>query len=131
MTVTVTIREQVAGGEAATALSLELMASKLTVAELSRQRVYQEVQDHNRQKREHFKGLVMPRGSERTPKGYRMQAPRDVDWEAQYDLACKGFESNGFFVLVDGTQPPTLDTELELGVDTDVRFVKLTPLVGG
>ena len=46
-------------------------------------------------------------------------------------MALEAFERNGFFVIVGGRQVESLDEELALGADTDVRFVKLTPLVGG
>ena len=59
------------------------------------------------------------------------QAPRRVDWEAQFARACEAFERNGFFVLVDDRQVEALDDEIELKLDTVVSFVKLVPLVGG
>ena len=46
-------------------------------------------------------------------------------------VAEKAFEQNGFFVLVGGKQVDDLDAELDLGVDTDLCFVRLVPLVGG
>ena len=46
-------------------------------------------------------------------------------------MAEQAFASNGFLVLVGGKQVDDLDVELDLGVDTDVCFVRLVPLVGG
>ena len=34
-------------------------------------------------------------------------------------------------MIVDGKQVDSLDDELELAVESEIRFLRLTPLVGG
>jgi len=132
---TVTMRDETAGGRATGQTVVEFLTERVTVRELIRGRVYQEVADYNR--RRHggadgsFRGLVEPTDAERTLNGLRPQPGRDVDWHAQFDKACEAFDRNGFFVLVDEKQVESLEDEITLRPGTAVSFVKLTPLVGG
>ena len=75
--------------------------------------------------------MVSPTATERTLNGYKLTPRRAIDWETQFRRACEAFESNGFFLLVDDRQAESLDEEFSVGVETEVSFVKLTPLVGG
>jgi hypothetical protein len=56
---------------------------------------------------------------------------RAIDWEKQAKAAEQGFLANRFFLLVGDRQVTELDQVLKIEADTDVRFVKLVPLVGG
>lgn len=103
----------------------------MTVRELLRARIYQEVQDYNTRQPEYFRGLVEPTQAERTLNGYRLRERRKLDWQEQSRRAVEAFERNGFFVLVGDKQAERLDDEFEVKVDTEVSFVKLVPLVGG
>lgn len=78
-----------------------------------------------------FHGFVQPSETEHTLNGYRLRTPRTIDWEEQYRGALEAFESNGFFILVGDRQVEALDEEFSVGVETEVQFVKLMPLVGG
>ena len=99
--------------------------------ELIRSRVKQEVERYNQTLPEVFQGLVQPEESEQILNGFRMKAPRPLDWEVQNERACSSFERNGFLMLVNGVQVLELDEPLELREDSEVQFVKLVPLVGG
>ena len=103
----------------------------MTVREVIRARIYQEVQDYNQEEPEYFRGLVEPTQAERTLNGYKLKTKRKIDWEEQFKRACEAFERNGFFVLVGDRQPTGLDEAFDVKVDTEVSFVKLVPLVGG
>jgi hypothetical protein len=103
----------------------------LTVREIIRLRVYQEVEAYNEQQSEHFNGFVQPSDTERTLNGYRLTKPRFIDWEEQFDRAVEAFERNGFIVLVDKQQVESLDEVVTIAADTPVSFLKLVPLVGG
>jgi hypothetical protein len=78
-----------------------------------------------------FSGLVMPDGAVPAARGFRMPAPRPVDWERQADQAVEAFGRNGFFVLVGDRQVTNLDEVLDLSPGTDIRFIRLVQLVGG
>ena len=45
--------------------TLEVLTERITVRELIRTRVYQEVRDYNLHRPEYFRGLVQPTGAER------------------------------------------------------------------
>ena len=138
---TLTIRDETASGRTTGELTLDVLDETITVRELIRSRVYQEVQDHNRRSDlTPFKGLVTPRDEERmlnvgrSGAGPGAAAPRhvrEIDWKKQFDVACDAFQRNGFFILVDDKQAESLDEPLTLRHDTRVSFVRLTPLVGG
>jgi hypothetical protein len=131
MSVVVTISDQSLSGERTGSLKLSLLTSNITLRELIRRRVYEEVQEYNAAMPEYFKGLVEPTEAERVLNGYRIRKGRKIDWEEQFKKAVTAFEQNGFFVLVDDRQAADLDEEITLKIDTDIAFVKLVPLVGG
>ena len=126
-----TITDATPTGEKLHSFTLETLTERSTVREILRARIWQEVADHNQQPQENFRGLVQPTNIERTLNGPKSSVPRMIDWEAQFRRACEAFESNGFFVLIGDRQAENLDEEFEVGLETEVQFVKLTPLIGG
>jgi len=110
------------------------MNEVMTLREIIKARIYQEVTDFNRKEAElsTFNGLVQPGEvvpTIPTPNGVRKR--RVIDWEEQVEKALAAFETNGFFVLVDDKQAESLDQRFDVAVETTVSFVKLVPLVGG
>ena len=141
---TLTIRDETASGQATNELTLDVLDETITVRELIRSRVYQEVQDHNRRLADSpavpFNGLVTPRDEERVLNAKAGGSPgtaglpkrtREIDWRPQFEVACAAFERNGFFILVDDRQAESLDDTITIRHDTQVSFVRLMPLVGG
>jgi hypothetical protein len=136
MSVTVTVRDETASGDIYHEVPLEFPSERITVRELIRERVYQEVQDFNRRKNEQvFRGLVQPTDAERVLNGarqeYRLRQHRQIEWKAQFEQALEAFARNGFFILVDDQQAESLDQKFDVGHGTQISFVKLTLLVGG
>ena len=133
MTHTITIYDETLPGERTASLRLDLLTSTITLRELIRRRVYEEVQDyHAAPDAAVFRGLVTPTPVEAALNGVKpAPAKRRIDWEAQYEKALAAFARNGFFVLVGDRQVESLDEEIQLKVDTEVSFVKLVALVGG
>lgn len=140
---TITICDELLGRDKEVVLTLDSLTETLTIRELIRQRVYQEVDDYNRQLVEAPaeplpKLLVTPTKEEqhlnaqasKIAKG-RVKTRKAIDWEVQFEEACKAFERNGFFVLVGDRQAEELDEAFDVKVDTNVTFIKLVPLVGG
>jgi len=126
-----TITDSTLTGATLHSFTLESLAEQMTAREIIRARIYQEVQDHNRKPLEIFRGLVSPTAAEVTLNGAKVRKTHVIDWEQQFRHACQAFESNGFFLLVGDRQAESLDEQFTVGVDTEVSFVKLTPLVGG
>lgn len=136
MSITITIRDETAAGGVSHEIPLELPSERITVRELIRERVYQEVHDFNRRKDEQvFRGLIQPTDTERVLNGnrteFRLRQHRQIEWKPQFEKAVEAFENNGFFILIDDRQAESLDQEFEIGPATRISFVKLTLLVGG
>ena len=111
--------------------TVHVSGEKITVRELIRQRVYQEVEEFNNRQPAVFRMLVQPNDTERTLNGFKFHKPRLVDPETQYEKAIEAFQGNGFIILVDDRQAESLETEIPLYPETSVTFLKLVPLVGG
>ena len=135
MPVTVTIKDQSGVGRVAASITLDGVEDRITLRDLVRTRVREEVARYNAERAANrgdtFAGLVMPEGAELTRQGFRMPKPRHIDWEQQAAKAIEAFGRNGFFVLVDDRQVTELDEELALTADSDIRFIRLVQLVGG
>jgi hypothetical protein len=125
------IHDENTSGQKTNTFTLDCLTERITVRELIRARIYQEVQDYNQKQPEYFRGLVEPADAERVLNGYKLKNKRKIDWEQQFRRATEAFERNGFFVLVGNKQAETLDQEFDVKVDTEVSFVRLMPLVGG
>jgi hypothetical protein len=131
MPISIDIRDESVMGETKGSVTLDFLVEKITVQELIRERVYEEVRQYNATTPEYFRGLVQPTDAESTLNGYRIRERRRVDWEKQYEQALRAFAGNGFFILVDDRQVESLDEMITLTPSTSVSFVKLVPLVGG
>jgi hypothetical protein len=131
MRTVLTVHDETTSGQKTNIFNLDCLTEKMTVRELIRARIYQEVQDYNQKQPEYFRGLVQPTEAERVLNGYKLRARRRIDWQEQYQRALEAFGRNGFFVLVGNKQAESLDQEFEVKVDTEVSFVRLVPLVGG
>jgi hypothetical protein len=131
MPATLTIHDENSSGQRMNSFTLECLTERMSLRELIRARIYQEVQDYNLKEPECFRSLVEPSEAERTLNGFKLRAKRQIDWQEQFQRACEAFERNGFFVLVGDRQAAGLDEEFDVKADTEVSFVKLVPLVGG
>ena len=126
-----TIHDRTGTGHPVDSFTLDGLPDRITIRDLIRTRVRDEVARHNLKPVETFRGLVAPTEAEVTLNGARLREPRRVDWEAQARVAVQAFDRNGFFVLVNGRQAHSLDEEVDLTAAADVAFVRLLPLVGG
>lgn len=135
MAVTITVCDETTAGEKSDGFDLEFLTERVTVRELIRARVYQEVEDFNVAQRsggEHwFRGLVEPTDAEKTLNGSKPRERREIDWKKQFETACDAFERSGFLILVGEKQASSLDEEVVLEAGAAVSFLKLVALVGG
>jgi hypothetical protein len=79
-----------------------------------------------------FAGLVSPNPAEAQLNGVKTTRPvKQIDAQAQVDVALAAFSRNRYFVLVDDVQCEGLDDEIVVAKTTQISFLKLTALVGG
>lgn len=131
MAITMTIRDETTSGKTTNELTLDFLNERITVRELIRSRVYQEVKDYNARKPDVFRGLVQPSDAENTLNGYKLPKARHVDWQQQFEKALEAFQKNGFLILVGDHQVESLEEEIVIGPGAnEATFLKLVPLVG-
>ena len=131
MPATLLICDQTNWGGETNQFTIECLTETLSVRELIRARIYQEVQDYNQKTPDYFRGLVQPTDAEQALNGYRLKEKRTINWQEQYERAIDAFSRNGFFILVDDKQAESLDQTFEVKVYTAITFIKLLPLTGG
>lgn len=128
---TVAFVDESTAGKQSEAWHLEIFEETLTLRELIRRRVFQEVAEHNAKNSPVFNGLVQPEDTEATLNGYRLRKARPIDAEKQCAKAMEAFDRNGYVVLVDERQFEDLDAAVAIRQGTTITFLKLVPLVGG
>lgn len=128
---TLTVNDETTGGNVQQSFELQFPTEQITVRELIRERVYQEVQDYNRSRPEVFRGLIQPTDAEVALNGYRLRKPRQIDWKAQFQKACEAFEADRVLILVGDKQAESLDETITITRGVEVTFLRLVPLVGG
>ncbi len=136
-----TIRDEGLGassGQDVDSYELTVPDERLTIRELIRERVYQEVDDHNRRARagedNRFRGLVRPRDLEEllnSAAAREKRTPRQIDWQAQFELATEAFVDRRVLVLIGEKQATDLDEVFTISPGLEVTFLRLVPLVGG
>jgi hypothetical protein len=131
MPTTLTIRDETTAGQKLHEWSLEFLTEHITVRELIRCRVQEEVQDYNRRQPDVFRGLVQPTDAERTLNGFKLRRGRQIDWKQQFEKALEAFEQSRVLILVGERQAESLDEDIEIKPGTEVTFLRLVPLVGG
>src|SRR5258708_15420322 len=112
MPLSLPILDETTSGMRHNAGAFDFAQTTLSLRELIRQRVQQEVERFNQGQTQVFRGLIEPEESERLLNGVRTR-PK-LDWERQFARAVTAYQSNGFLVLVDDRQATHLDAILEL-----------------
>jgi hypothetical protein len=132
-----TLIDETTSGQETGRRRLIVPQSTLTVAELIEARVRQEFKEAGSGTSNALPGLVQPSKKERLlnpgkPLAWKKEeTPVQVQVQDLVNRALKAFESNGFFLLVDGHQPTELQESIRVTPETEISFIKLTPLVGG
>ena len=127
----VAVYDETTSGERTAGMPLEFLTERVTVHELIRSRVYQEVTEHNARQRLGHQRSFQPTSDELALNGERPAPAKRIDWERQFGLAIRAFESNGFLLFAGKSQLIDLEDEVELHHNTEITFLRLVPLVGG
>jgi hypothetical protein len=128
---TVTFFDESPSGDRRAVLRLDGVAPEITLRELIRRRVFDEVREHNAGQMKVFYGLVEPLDAERELNGYKLRAPRRIDFDQQFEKAIEAFRDKGIRVAIDDRPVLDLDEPLTLKADSEVSIRKLAPLVAG
>ena len=136
MTVMLKIIDEAPGAPRRFVREMRLVSERVSVRELMRSRIEQEVADINAGLSASAP-LVMPTAWDRrlngkTAKPAAGAGNRDkVDAGQQLAAATEAFAKGRIIVIVGDRQVTDLDAPLTLAPDTEVTFLKLVPLVGG
>jgi hypothetical protein len=130
MPLTLSLLDETTAGERRSAGEFRFDIATLTLREIIRLRVQQEVERFNDSESEAFQGLIRPEETERILNDVRDRR-LVLDWEKQYVKAISAFKGNGFLVFVDDRQLTDLEETIQLTAETKVSFLKLVPLIGG
>jgi hypothetical protein len=109
-----TFVDETTAGDRSPAWHLDIFEERLTLREVIRRRVFQEVAERN--------AAAVPDAGGRFER---------ADAETEFTRAVEAFSRNGFLVLVDERQVCDLDAEIELAMDVKVTYLRLIPLAGG
>jgi ribosome-associated protein YbcJ (S4-like RNA binding protein) len=130
MSVALKIVDQTLGIHPPVIRELRLVSERITLRELLKRRIDEEVAGLNAGGGDEIKPLVAPMEQEVRLNGEK-PTRRMVDPERQLAAAVEAFERRRIVIIVDGRQVLDLDQAIVVVPDTEVRFLKLVPLVGG
>lgn len=134
MPATLSVRDETTSGTTTRSFTLEFPTESITVRELIKERIYQEVDDYNRRGRDAgaaFQGLVQPSETEVALNGTKPRRTREINWKAQFEKACDAYQKNQILVLAGNRQTESLDEVITITRGTEVTFLRLVMLVGG
>ena len=128
----ITIQDQQIGGPITHKMVINFLTEEITLRDLIKSRVYQEVKDANTTKDNLPMPMLKLTEIEQALNPFKMKKKhKTIDFQEQYDKAIDAFEKNRYFVLVDDFQPTKLDEKITLRPDTKINFVRLVYLAGG
>ena len=131
MSVALKIVDQTLGVHPHVTRELRLASERITLRELIERRIEEEVAAINAG-RSDVRPLVMPTRQEARLNGAKsVEAAQPVDPRKQLEAAITAFARTRIVVIVDGRQATDLDQQIVVTPQTEVRFIKLVPLVGG
>ncbi len=112
---------------------LKIEEERLSVRELIRARIYQEVQDVELNVRKRVSLLIDTEGAVMQSEDICASGslPGRIDWKSQVDKATKAYTDGRLLVLFGDRQTESLDEELAMSPGVQITFLKLVPLVGG
>src|SRR5580704_9903543 len=123
MPLILSILDETTAGDRHSAGAFRFEAGTVTLRELIRLRIQQEVERFNLAEVEIFHGLIQPEESERILNGVPVRYA-SLDWERQYAKATGAFQGNGFLVFVDDRQIMDLDETIPLTAESKIAFLK-------
>lgn len=106
---------------------LNVLDERMTVRDLIRNRIYEEVDRYNAQRPHTYRGLIHPLADN----GQRGRIERKINEHKQFELACEAFCQGRIVILIGDARADDLDEEFDVRPGTTVTFLRLTLIVGG
>lgn len=125
----VLVRDQSRAGHVLGGVRISGLPDRITLADLIRVRVRQEVADYNQEPGRVFRGLVQPHDAVAHSDGFHLRRPRHLDAEHQVRAAEQAVRTGLLRVRIAGAEYGALDAELDLTGEPEVVFVKQRPVV--
>jgi hypothetical protein len=129
MSIAVKIVDQTLGVHPPLTRELRLASERTTLRELIKRRIEEEVVALNAGQ-DDLRPLVVPTEQEARLNKSK-PSRRTVDAGRQFAAAVEAFERTRIVIIFDGKQMKDLDQPITVSPDSEVRFLKLVPLVGG
>ncbi len=105
---------------------IDLKKDVITVEELIKERVFAEVEKYTT---ENYNSLVELSEDEKSLRSSKNN--NKINPEKQSKIAIESFRRNGFIIIIDDMQVESLKDKIRILDTTEIRFVKLVPLIGG
>ncbi|RMG24442.1 MAG: hypothetical protein D6730_12620 [Bacteroidetes bacterium] len=119
------IQDETSTGSILNRLKIKLRKERLTVRELIRERVFQEVAQYNVQRPLCYHGLIAPAGAEPVLNGYRLLHRHKIDPEQHFYRTMDAFYNKNFCILVDELRLDDPEHPIVVRPHTRVSFLKL------
>ena len=103
----------------------------LSVGDILKRRIENEITRFNLQRPVCFFSLVQPKNSEITPRGFRLREHRAIDWETQFQAAIEAFDKKGFIVNINGKDVQGLDDIIDTSDVVEVVMIRCMEIVAG
>lgn len=123
-----TIHDETIAGSILNRFKIRLQKQEITVQELIKERVFQEVEQYNSHQPTCYRGLIAPEEGEPVLNGYRLSRNFKIDPEKHYFRAMTHFMNKGFCIMVDDLRLDDPEYPIFLKDKTRVSFVRLAPV---
>jgi hypothetical protein len=127
------IKEENFAGKILDEISLQIADETLTVADLIKLKVENEVDCQNSKIKKNNQGYQHHTEDilNKNNSNYNSLKHKALDTEAQIYRAWEAYKNNQIIVMVDNRQTEGLEEEILVNPETQVSFIRLTQLVGG
>ena len=83
MSIALKVRDETSSGEITMEFELTVLSEKITIRHLIKKRVFEEVDNYNKNSPDMFRGLIQPSESEKSLNGFKLKKTKKVDREKQ------------------------------------------------
>lgn len=128
-----TIKNETFASENKTSAIIDIENKFLSVREIIEIKIKNEVEEYNKKIENGSSNIEITEFEKKlnSNKNNNTRNKKLLDMNKQIDLGIKAFQNNEYFVIVDDRQVQDLESIVEIKENTDISFVRLSPLIGG